>query len=175
MNDRPYLYDGPSCCGWHWVSSVLHEWEELVLVSKQTLSCVLLKITDSSSFSSTSKTTVVQMFERRTRHEHTMSLFVEDEWGFGSRAVCVGRPRDRVAPAVLYPRRSAARLNAVWLSRCRQTNGHTTMRWSANVGTTSKTAFTAYGTRCLPCREKRLVKFSLRVLQAQHMMLKAVM
>lgn len=41
---------------------------------------------------------------------------------------------------------------------CRQTNGHTTMHWSASVGTTSKTAFTASGTRYLPCREKRLVR-----------------
>lgn len=49
----------------------------------------------------------------------------------------------------------------VWL-----TNGHTTMRWSANVGITSKTAFTASGTLYPPCREKRLVKLSLQVLQA---------
>uniref|UniRef100_A0A0E9PE66 Uncharacterized protein n=1 Tax=Anguilla anguilla TaxID=7936 RepID=A0A0E9PE66_ANGAN len=35
-----------------------------------------------------------------------------------------------------------------------QTNGHITMRWSANVGTTSKTASTVYGIRCLRCKGK---------------------
>lgn len=47
-----------------------------------------------------------------------------------------------------------------------QTKGHTTMLWSANVEITSKTAFTASGTQCPPCRERRLVKLSLPVLQA---------
>lgn len=38
---------------------------------------------------------------------------------------------------------------------CRQTNEHITTRWSANAGTTSKTAFTVYEIRCLHCRERR--------------------
>ncbi|XP_061071936.1 protein max-like isoform X4 [Conger conger] len=37
-----------------------------------------------------------------------------------------------------------------------QTNGHITMHWSANVGTTSKTASTVYGILCLHCKGKRL-------------------
>lgn len=51
----------------------------------------------------------------------------------------------------------AKRLKPLWFSHCRQTNGHITMRWSANVGTTSKTAFTAFGIPFPPCKGKRLV------------------
>lgn len=51
----------------------------------------------------------------------------------------------------------AKRLKPLWFSHYRQTNGHITMRWSANVGTTSKTAFTAFGIPFPPCKGKRLV------------------
>lgn len=79
------------------------------------------------------------------------------DWGsFGyslSCILCVRPPVLSPCPAGLLPGWSP-----LWLSHCRQTNGHTTMRWSANVGTTSKTAFTASGIPCLPCKGKRLVK-----------------
>ncbi|RXN16733.1 max isoform X2 [Labeo rohita] len=39
------------------------------------------------------------------------------------------------------------------------------MRWSANVGTTSKTAFTAFGIPFLPCKGKRLVNVVVRALE----------
>lgn len=58
----------------------------------------------------------------------------------------------------------AKRLTPLWFSHCRQTNGHITMRWSANVGTTSKTAFTAFGIPFLPCKGKRLVNVTSKTM-----------
>ncbi|TNN23190.1 hypothetical protein EYF80_066692 [Liparis tanakae] len=40
------------------------------------------------------------------------------------------------------------------------------MPWSASVGTTSKTAFTACGTLSPPCRGRRSARLSPPVLQA---------